>query len=121
MSAPLRRLLRIVETKAEVGPRQTWTTEMAFPDDLADILPLPPGTGVTRRFQIFGHVVFVSVKMREDGRYRLHVYDRHEGLTRERYQVEGLESEDEVEDAWERFLDQRESIFKNDPGSLTVK
>lgn len=90
---------------------------MAFPDDLADILPLPPGTGVTKRFQIFGHSVFVSVKVAEDGRYQLHVYDRHEGITRERFQAGGLESEHEVEDAWANFLDQREGIFKHDqPG-----
>ncbi len=84
---------------------------MSFPDDLSDILPLLPGTGVTKRLPVFGHIVFVEIKKLQDGTYRLIVFDQYEGKTRKRFGVEGLAAEDEVETAWREFLDERKSIF----------
>ena len=86
---------------------------MSFPDDLSDILPLLPGTGITKRFSVFGHTVFVEIKMLQDRTYRLIVYDQYQGATRKRFAGEGLNSEDEVESNWTEFLDRRESIFKH--------
>ncbi len=87
---------------------------MPFPDDLSDILPLLPGTGVTKRVEIFGHIVFAEIKMLQDGRYRLIVYDQYGGKTRRRFGAEDLAAEDEVETAWREFLDERKSIFTHD-------
>ncbi len=87
---------------------------MSFPDDLLDILPLLPGTGITKRLPVFGHVVFVDIKMLQDGKYRLVVYDQYEGKTRKRFGAEGLTAEEELESKWREFLDKRESIFKHD-------
>jgi len=87
---------------------------MAFPDDLEDILPLLPGTGVTKRLQIFGHSVFVEIKNLQEGKYRLVVYDQYQANTRKRFSAEGLVGEDEVELKWREFLDERESIFTQD-------
>jgi len=85
---------------------------MPFPDDLSDILPLPPGTGVTRRLFIFGHALFVEVKMRGED-YRLVVYDRYMDQTRKRFEADGLGGEEEVELSWQEFLRTGESIFSD--------
>ena len=87
---------------------------MPFPDDLSDLLPLPPGTGLTRRLPIFGHVVFVEIKKLQDDTYRLFVYDQHGGETRRRFGADGLVTEEEVEIIWREFLDERRSIFTHD-------
>jgi hypothetical protein len=87
---------------------------MPFPDDLSDLLPLLPGTGVTRRFPIFGHVVFVEIKMLQDGKYHIFVYDQHDGETRRRFGADGLVTEEEVGVIWKEFLDERKSIFTRD-------
>jgi hypothetical protein len=87
---------------------------MPFPGDLSDLLPLLPGTGVTRRFPVFGHVVFVEIKKLQDGKYRLLVYDQYEGNTRRRFGADGLGTEEEVEILWEEFLNERKSIFTHD-------
>jgi hypothetical protein len=83
---------------------------MPFPDDLSDILPLPPGTGVTRRLFIFGHALFVEVKMRGEG-YRLVVYDRYMDETTKCFEADRLGSEEEIELSWQEFLRTGESIF----------
>ncbi len=93
---------------------------MSFPEDLSDLLPLLPGTGITRRLSVFGHMVFVEAKMLPDRKYRLVVYDQFEGKTRKRYGVEGMMTEDEVESKWREFLDLRESIFKHDRAGQSV-
>jgi hypothetical protein len=87
---------------------------MAFPDDLDDILPLLPGTGVTKRLQVFGHSVFVEIKNLPDGKYRIVVYDQFEGETRKRFMAVRLSTEEEVEDSWQEFLGEKEGIFKHD-------
>lgn len=84
---------------------------MSFPDDLSDILPLLPGTGVTKRLPVFGHIVFVEITMLQDVRYRLIVYDQYEGNTRKLFGADGLLAEEEVESKWREFLDERDSIF----------
>ena len=76
---------------------QPWMSVMSFPDDLSDILPLLPGTGVTKRLPVFGHIVFVEIKMLQDRRYRLVVYDQYQGRTRKRFGADGLVTEEEVE------------------------
>ena len=98
-----------------------WVRDMAFPDDFEDILPLLPGTGVTKRLQIFGHAVFVEVKNLQDGQYRLIVYDHYEGATRKRFTAERLATEEEVENSWQEFLSERESIFKHDRAGHSVQ
>jgi len=87
---------------------------MPFPDDLSDLLPLLPGTGLTRRMPIFGHVIFVEIKKLLDDTYRLSVYDQHDGGTRRRFGADGLATEEEVELIWKEFLDERKSIFTHD-------
>jgi hypothetical protein len=94
---------------------------MPFPDDLSDILPLLPGTGVTKRFPVFGHVVFVEIKMLQDGKYRLVVYDQYEGQTTKRFGAEGLVAEEEVESKWREFLDERESTFRHDRANHSLQ
>ncbi len=84
---------------------------MSFPDDLCDILPLLPGTGITKRLTVFGHMVFVEAKKLPDGTYCLVVYDHFKGKTRKRFAAEGLTTEGEVESTWREFLGKRESIF----------
>lgn len=93
---------------------------MSFPDDLSDILPLLPGTGITKRLPVFGHIVFVEIKKLPDTKYRLIVYDQHEGKTRKQFRAEGLSTEEEVECRWREFLDKRESIFKHDRASHSM-
>jgi hypothetical protein len=93
---------------------------MAFPDDLSDILPLLPGTGVTKRLQIFGHAVFAEIKRLQDGKYRLIVYDQYEGQTRKRFVSAGLSTEEELENVWREFLDEQDSIFKRDRASHSM-
>jgi len=88
---------------------------MPFPDDLSDILPLVPGTGVTRRLSIFGHTLFVEVKRRDDA-YRLIVYDRHMDETTKRFVADNLGSEEDVDLSWQEFLRTGESIFADHRG-----
>ncbi len=84
---------------------------MPFPDDLSDLLPLLPGTDVTRRFPIFGHVIFVEIKRHPDENYHLFIYDQFNGQNRRRFGADGLQTEEEVEIIWREFLDERKSIF----------
>ena len=84
---------------------------MPFPDDLSDLLPLLPGTDVTRRLPIFGHMIFVELKRLDDGKYRLFVCDQFNGETRKRFGADQLITEEEVEIIWREFLDEKKSIF----------
>jgi hypothetical protein len=90
---------------------------MPFPNDLSDLLPLIPGTGVTRRLPIFGHVIFVELKRLEDEKYSLFVYDQFNRQTRRRFGADQLITEEEVEIIWREFLDERKSIFTHDGAS----
>ena len=85
---------------------------MAFPEDLSDILPLAPGTAITRQFTVFGRAMFVETQKLPDRKYRLVVYEQFEGKTRMRYGVEDLATEVEVESKWRDFLDTRENILR---------
>jgi hypothetical protein len=90
-----------------------WVRNMPFPDDLSDILPLTPGTGVTRRLLIFGHTLFIEIKKQHDA-YRLIVYDQYMHETTKRFVADRLAGEDETEQAWQEFLREGESIFRRD-------
>lgn len=83
---------------------------MPFPEDLSDILPLMPGTSVTRRISVFDHIVYVEITHQPEG-YRLTVYDYHEEKMRRLFSKKGLASEDLVEDTWEEFLRSGKSVF----------
>ncbi len=94
---------------------------MPFPDDLSDFLPLLPGTAVTKRLQVFGHVVYVEAKKLPDRKYRLIVYDHFKGKTRKRFAAEGMATEEQVESQWREFLGKRESIFKHERAGRTLR
>lgn len=94
---------------------------MSFPDDLSDLLPLLPGTGLTKQLPVFGHTVFVEVKKVPDRTYQLDVYDFFKGKTRRRFTAEGLSTEEQVESQWREFLDRRESIFKHERDGHTLR
>ncbi len=78
-------------------------------------------TGVTKRFWVFAHAVYVAIKKMPDRKYRLHVYDQHGDKTIKRFGVDGLETEEKVEAAWQKFLAERDSIFKHDRAGHSVK
>lgn len=84
---------------------------MPYPDDLSDLLPLLPGTSLTRRFPIFGHEILVEIRRLLDDKYLLFVYDQHDGQLQRRFGTDGLVSEEEVEIIWREFLEERNSIF----------
>ena len=83
---------------------------MPFPEDLSDILPLLPGTSVTRRISVFDHIVYVEIAHGPDG-YRLTVYDYHEGRMRRLLTQKRLTSESLIEDTWQGFRCSAKSIF----------
>ena len=87
---------------------------MPYPDDLSDLLPLLPGTSLTRRLPIFGHEILVEIRRLLDDKYRLFVYDQHDGQLQKRFGADGLVSEKEVEILWKEFLYERNSIFTRD-------
>ena len=83
---------------------------MPFPDDLSDLLPIPVGTAITRRLEVYSHIVYVEIANRPVG-YRLCIYDLHNETLRVRFALNGLASEGLVEEMWQEFLRKEKSIF----------